>query len=127
MNFTTKSIKQLARYKDGTGRTSLDTDERMNFTTKFINLLAKRMNVTGIIINRMPKRMNAMSMIRNRMPKRMNATGMLMNQTPKTLEFPGHNPQTRNPTTKHHQNLSTTQYIKEKERLLGEKMKSDGC
>ena len=69
-------------------------EQRMNFTTKFINLLAKRMNITGMIINHMPKRMNT--------------AGMIMNQTPKALEFPGYNPQTRNSTTKHHQNLSTT-------------------
>ena len=104
MNSTTKFINLLARYKKVTGKTSLDTDERMNFTTKFINLLAKRMNVTGIIITHMLKHMNATGMIINRMPKRINVVGMLMNQTPKTLEFPGHNPQTRNLTTKHHQN-----------------------
>ncbi|CAI8605646.1 unnamed protein product [Vicia faba] len=113
MNFTTKFITLLARYKNLTGKTSLYTNERVNLTTKFINLLAKRMNITGMIINHMPKRMNV--------------AGMIMNQTPKALEFPGHNPHTRNPTTKHHQNLSTKQDIKEKERKLGGKMRSDGC
>ena len=94
MNPTTNFIALLARYKNTTGKTSLHTNERKKPPTKFINLLAKRMNITGTIINRMPKRMNA--------------AGMIMNQTPKALEFPGHKPQTRNSTTKQHQNLATT-------------------
>ena len=113
MILTTKFITLLARYKNTTGKTSLHTNERMNPPTKFINLLAKRMNITGMIVNRMPKPMNA--------------TGVIMNQTPRVLEFLGHNPQTRNSTSKHHQNLSITQDSKEKEHLLGRRVRSDDC
>ena len=108
----TKFITLLARYKNTTGKTTLHTNERMNPPTKFINLLAKRMNITGTIINCMAKPMNT--------------AGVIMNQTPKVLEFSEHNPQTRNSTTKHHQNLSTTRDIKEKEHLLGRRVRSDG-